>query len=307
MPRVATQSAPHTATSDAPPAADGRAQGARARIAGTSRALIWIYVLILVGLVVAGFIAPLPYDPTTPNTAALNQPPSSSHLFGTDSSGFDVFSRTIRAGSRDLPLALVGTLLSLVIGVPLGLLAASRTRWSGAMMRGLDIFQAFPLLILAMAVVALTGNSINNIVFAIAVINVPLFIRLVRSDAIVLREAKFVEAATIIGCSPWRVMWRHVLPNVRGVILAQTSLAMGIAIVVIAALNFVGIGVRPPDPTWGSMMKVGAVGISQGDWWPVAFPALAVFIVILAFNGIANAIEEPAGLRYSRKSGTATI
>lgn len=248
-------------------------------------------VAVLLGFVVAGVLSPLPYDPTSPDVGAILQPPSDAHWFGTDASGFDVFSRTIEAPSRDLPLAIAGTLLSLLIGVPLGLLASGKTRLAGLLMRGLDVFQAFPLVIIAIAIVTLTGNHIQNVVYAIAVINVPRFMRLIRGEALALRESRFIEAAVAMGCSPLRIMFRHLLPNVREVILVQASLAAAYALIVIASLNFLGVGVSPPDPTWGSMIQSGAQNIAAGQWWVSVFPSIGLFVAVLCFNAIANGLQ----------------
>jgi peptide/nickel transport system permease protein len=265
---------------------------------GVRGATIGATILLL--LLLVGFFLPLPYDPTTPDVTAILKAPSASHIFGTDVTGFDVFSRTIASARRDLPLALIGTLLSLVVGVPLGLLASSKAWYSGWLMRGLDVFQAFPLVIIAIAVVTLTGNHIGNVVVAIAVINAPRFMRLVRSEALSLRESRFVEAAHSIGASPARVMVRHMLPNVTGVILVQVSLAAANAIIVIASLNFLGVGVSPPDPTWGSMIQQGAEDVTTGEWWTVAFPGLAVLIAVLSFNLVADGLEHMTESRGGR-------
>lgn len=246
---------------------------------------------VLAALVLSGYFAPLPYDPVAPDVFAILQPPSAAHWFGTDANGFDVLSRTIEAPRRDLPLAIFGTLLSLVIGVPLGLLGSGRTRLAETMMRALDVFQAFPLVIIAVAIVTLTGNHIQNVVYAIAVINVPRFMRLIRSEALSLRESRFMEAAVATGCSPARIMFRHLLPNVREVILVQASLAAAYALIVIASLNFLGIGVSPPAPTWGSMIQSGAQNIASGQWWISAFPSLGLFVAVLCFNAIANGLQ----------------
>lgn len=247
---------------------------------------------LLILMILAAFFAPLPYDPVTPNVDVIAQPPSSAHWFGTDLTGSDVFSRTIASGKRDLPLALLGTLLSLVLGVPLGLMASSKDPWGERLMRALDVFQAFPLLVLALAIVTLTGNRIQNVVVAIAIINVPRFMRLVRSEALALRESRFIEAAIAVGSSPARVMFRHLLPNVVGTVLVQSSLTAAYAVIVIAALNFLGIGVSLPDPTWGSMIQSGARDISQGQWWMSVFPGLAIFAVVFGFNLVADGLDE---------------
>lgn len=247
--------------------------------------------LAVLALLLVASLMPLPYNPTQPVPLDSLQPPGARHWFGTDSNGFDVFSRTIASASRDLPLAVSGTFASLLIGVPLGLVASTKGPWGERIMRGLDVFQSFPLVIIAIAIVTVTGNRLENVIFAIMVINVPRFMRLVRSEALTLRESRFIEAAWSIGASPWRVMRRHLLPNIAGVTLVQTSLAAAHAIVVIAALSFLGVGVSPPEPTWGSMIQAGARNMTTGEWWTVAFPGLAVFVAVASLNLVADGLQ----------------
>jgi peptide/nickel transport system permease protein len=246
-------------------------------------------------MLLAGFFLPLPYHPNATDVDALARAPSADHWFGTDVSGRDVFSRVVTSARRDLPLSLAGTSLALAIGVPLGLIASAKGRWGERLMRVLDAFQAFPLLVLAVAIVTLTGNQVQNVVLAIALVNAPRFMRLVRSEALVLRESRFIEAATALGCSPSRIMFQHLLPNVVGVVLVQCSLAAASAIMVIAALNFLGIAASPPDPTWGSMIQSGARNIIQGQWWMSLFPGLAVLISVFSLNLIADSLEQTLG------------
>jgi peptide/nickel transport system permease protein len=200
----------------------------------------------IIVLILASLFAPLPYDPEAPNPGVGISPPSADHWFGTDITGGDVFSRTIAAAWIDLSLALAGTFLSLIIGVPLGLLTSVKKRWSDNLVRGMDAFQAFPLLILALVLVSLSGNKLYMVVVAIALINIPRYMRLIRSEVLSLREARFMEATTAVGVPLPRALRKHVLPNVMGMITAQTTLTMANAIVVIATLSFLGIGVAPP-------------------------------------------------------------
>jgi peptide/nickel transport system permease protein len=247
--------------------------------------------LILVVLI-AAFLAPLPHNPLQVNTSMTLQRPGSGHWFGTDNLGRDLFSRVIVAGRTDLPLALLGTVASLCIGVPFGLIASAKGKWSERLMRGLDMFQAFPLLILAIVIVTLAGNHLSNVVIAIAITNTPRFIRLVRAEALALRESRFIEAAIAIGASRTRVLARHMLPNVTGPILVQASLTAAQAIVLIAALSFLGIGITPPKASWGAMIQNGAGDIATGQWWISVFPGLAVFACVLSFNLIGEGLEQ---------------
>jgi len=246
--------------------------------------------IILLTMLLAGLFAPLPFDPIKPNPSETLSPPNASHWFGTDRSGLDIFSRTIVAARLDLPLAISGALVSLMVGVPLGLAASTKTRWAERFMRGLDAFQAFPLLVLAIVIVALTGNNLRNIVVAIALINIPRFIRLTRSEALALRESRFIEAARAIGASPRRVLFRHLLPNIVGTIFAQASLAVAHAIVVIAALSFLGIGITPPDASWGAMIREGSQTMATGHWWVATAPGVAVFLAVVSFHTIADGL-----------------
>ncbi|SDF35175.1 peptide/nickel transport system permease protein [Lentzea fradiae] len=242
-------------------------------------------------MLLASFLAPLPYDPMTPDPTAVLKAPSGEYIFGTDANGFDVFSRVIAAGRSDLPLALMGTLASLVIGLLIGLPLSVKSKWSEGFMRALDAFQSFPLIVLSVTIVSLTGNDIQNILYAIVIINGPRFIRLIRGEALSIRDGRFIEAAIATGARPRRVVFRHIMPNVVDVCLVQCSLTTANAVIVIAALNFLGIGVSPPTPTWGSMVQVGAQAISTGQWWIAIWPGVAIFIAIASLNMLANGIQ----------------
>jgi peptide/nickel transport system permease protein len=256
-----------------------------------ARLSVYTGVIVLVLILSSSYIINTPYDPNATNPDLVARPPDAEFWFGTDLVGRDIFSRVISASRRDLPLALIGTLVSLLIGVPIGLLVSVKSRWSEIVMRGLDALQSFPLMILAIAIVTLTGNRLENVIIAIAIINGPRFIRIVRSEALSLRERRFIEAAIAIGASPVRIMFRHLLPNVTGMILAQSSLSAANAILAIAALNYIGFGVTPPDASWGSMLQAGARNAIQGQWWMAGFPALAVILSVFSLNLIADGVE----------------
>lgn len=255
-------------------------------------------VAFIVLLLLASLVAPLPYDPTATNGSNALKAPGAEHWFGTDGAGGDVFSRVISAARIDLSLALAGTLLSLVVGLPLGLVASGKGRASDWLVRGLDAFQAFPLLILALALVSLSGNRLYMVVVAIALINVPRYIRLMRSEILSLRESRFIEAAIAMGATPGRITFRHLLPNVWGIVLVQTSLTIANAIVVIASLSFLGVGVSAPTPSWGGMIRDGAGNMSSGEWWIAGFAGIAVLLCVLAFNQLADAIGDRTARTY---------
>ena len=139
---------------------------------------------------------------------------------------------------------------------------------------------------------SISGNRLENVVIAIAVINIPRFMRLVRSEVLSLRESRFAEAAIAIGATKARLMFRHLLPNLTGIILAQVSIAAAHAIIVIAALSFLGIGITPPDASWGAMIQSGARNMISGQWWVAAFPGMAVVIAVASLNLIADGLDD---------------
>lgn len=257
---------------------------------------VTVGILILAGLVFSSFVAQLPFDPLSPDPRAMLQAPGGVHLMGTDGSGFDVFARVLYSARLDIPLAVAGVAVSVVIGVPVGLLAGGRSRWTEWLMRAIEVFQAFPLIVLAIVIVQITGNRVENVILALAIVNVPRFIRLVRAEVLTIRESRFIEAAHAIGASPARITFRHILPNVPGIILVQSSLAAANGIIVIASLNFIGLGSNPPIPNWGSMIQEGSQYIPQGAWWVAIFPGLATLVTIIAFNLIADNLEYLLGV-----------
>jgi peptide/nickel transport system permease protein len=242
-------------------------------------------------LILASLVAPLPYSPTVPDPTAVQMGPSGRHWFGTDQIGLDIFTRTLAAAHVDLLLALSGALAAMIVGSALGILASRRGKLSGAFMRVVDLFQAFPLLVVILTIVSLTGGGTLVLILTIAIVSVPGFIRLVRAEALSVRESRYIEYAEIIGASRWRVIMRHILPNVSGIVIAQLSLAAAAAVSVLAAMSYLGQGVEPPTASWGSMIQSGSSGIGTGQWWPVVFPAAALALSIVALNLVADGID----------------
>lgn len=267
------------------------------------RSKVYDYVSLAAGLApvallyLAALFLPLPYSPTQPNVSAISLPPSSIHFFGTDASGFDIFSRTIAAARVDLPLAVGATFAAMLVGVPLGLAASSEHWHASALMRFVDALQSLPLLLVALAVVTVAGNHSGDVIFAIILVVAPMFVRIVRGGALAVRNSRFVEAAVVSGCRPLRVLRVHLLPNVLNLVLTQFAIGVAAAIIVIAGLNFLGVGTSPPTPDWGSMVATGAGVIDQGQWWVALFPGLAILLVIVCFNVIARSIEDLARAR----------
>ncbi|MCC8179504.1 MAG: ABC transporter permease [Planctomycetes bacterium] len=241
-----------------------------------------IIILVLLLGIFAPFIAP--YGPETANPTHSRLPPGWQHFFGTDETGMDIFSRCIYAIRIDVFIGVTGTLVSLLFGIPLGLLAGYYENWLGEIiMRVADLVQAFPVFILAMALVAILGNNVHNILFAIAFLNAPIYLRFVRSEVLALKKRPFVEAAQCAGMSDRRIMFVELLPNSLRPALVQASVNIGAAILLTAGLSFIGAGVRVPTPEWGSMISIGAPLIISGQWWSAFFPGISIAVTVLGF------------------------
>jgi ABC-type dipeptide/oligopeptide/nickel transport system permease component len=250
---------------------------------------------IIVTMIAAAYIVPAvwAYKVKTSNALGTLQHPSLHHLFGTDSFGFDIFVRVVYASRTDLSIAAEGVFLSAIVGVLLGLLVgfSRRTALDEVVMRVVDMIQAFPVLIVAVALVAFAGNSLTNVVWALAFINAPIFLRLARSQVLSVREHRYVEAATALNNSRPRILIRHVLPNVLGPVIVQVGISLGYAILTVASLAFLGLGVQAPTPEWGSMILSGKDSITTGQWWTVVFPGVAVLVAVAGFNLLAEGVE----------------
>jgi peptide/nickel transport system permease protein len=248
-----------------------------------------------VALCVLALIGPwiVPYDPIASNVANALKAPSAQHWAGTDQLGRDVFSRLVVATRLDLAIAASAVTLSFaagaVIGAVCGYMGGRTDRVIG---RLVDILMAFPLFVLAMALVAALGNRIENIVIATAIINLPFYIRFARAEVNVRRNAGWVEAARACGDSHLSVILRSLLPNVLPAMAVQVSLNLGWAILNAAGLSFIGLGVKPPTPEWGIMVAEGARFISTGKWWLVAFPGLALMLTVLCFNLLGDGLRD---------------
>jgi peptide/nickel transport system permease protein len=251
-------------------------------------ALFTAFVLLAV---LGPFIAP--YDPLATDTARAMQPPSLSHWFGTDSLGRDILSRIIVATRLDFGIAVAAVALSFVFGIALGLAAGFFGGWwDRIILRLADTIMAFPLFVLAMGIVAALGNSVANIVYATAIINLPFYIRVARAEANVRRNAGFVEAARLAGNSDWRILSHHIFPNILPPAMVQVSLNMGWAILNAAGLSFIGLGVRPPIPEWGIMVAEGATYIISGEWWVAFFPGMVLMLAVFCFNLLGDGLRD---------------
>jgi peptide/nickel transport system permease protein len=235
----------------------------------------------------------VPHDPLASNATAALQPPSSTHWFGTDALGRDIFSRTIVATRLDLGIAVSAVVLSFAIGISLGLAAGFFGGWWDAIItRCSDTIMAFPLFVLAMGIVAALGNTVGNIVLATAIINLPFYIRVARAEANVRRGAGFIEAARLSGNGDVRILAVHLFPNILPPAMVQVSLNMGWAILNAAGLSFIGLGVRPPTPEWGILVAEGAQFIVSGEWWVSFFPGAVLMLAVFTFNLLGDALRD---------------
>lgn len=235
----------------------------------------------------------VPFDPLASDTANALQPPSWKHWFGTDNLGRDVFSRVVAATRLDFMIAFSAVALSFVIGSVLGCLAGYYGGWTDRVIgRSVDTIMAFPLFVLAMGIVAALGNTVENIVYATAIINLPFYTRVARAEVNVRRNAGFVDAAKLAGNSDARLLAFHLYPNILPPMMVQISLNLGWAILNAAGLSFIGLGVRPPSPEWGIMVAEGATFIVSGHWWLALFPGAALMLAVFCFNLLGDGLRD---------------
>jgi peptide/nickel transport system permease protein len=234
-----------------------------------------------------------PHDPLASNAANALQPPSWEHWFGTDQLGRDVFSRVLVATRLDLMISVAAVALSFVVGSMLGSVAGYYGGWADAVIgRVTDTIMAFPLFVLAMGIVAALGNSVENIVYATAIVNLPFYIRVARAEVSVRRTAGYVEAARLAGNGDARLLALTIFPNILPPMMVQISLNLGWAILNAAGLSFIGLGVRPPTPEWGIMVAEGATFIISGEWWLALFPGAALMLAVFCFNLLGDGLRD---------------
>ncbi len=248
-------------------------------------------LLLLLGAVLGPSLAP--YDPLATNTSRALEPPSWDHWFGTDQVGRDIFSRLIVATRLDMVISIAAVSLSFALGSCLGACAGFFGGWLDRIgSRLMDTIMAFPLFVLAMGIVAALGNTVQNIVYATAIINLPFYARLARAEINLRREAGFVEAARLSGNSDARILAVHLFPTVLPTMMVQISLNLGWSILNAASLSFIGLGVRPPTPEWGIMVADGASYIISGEWWVALFPGAALMVAVFCFNLLGDGLRD---------------
>ncbi len=262
------------------------------RLLRTPRAMFGFLVILLVAFS-AGFAEHLiPYDTEEMDFDALLGGISAAHPFGTDQLGRDMLSRLILGARVAMEVSIGAVGLGVAMGVPIGLAAAIIGGWfDDITMRVMDAVVVFPSLLVAVALAAALGNSLGTVILAIGLANVPWLARIVRGQALGLRELDFVAAAEVAGTTTLRIMTRHILPNCLAPVIVQTTLGMGYAVLTEAALGFIGVGIQPPTPTWGNMLQAAFPMLEQHPLLSVV-PGVAIFVLVLAFNLLGDALRD---------------
>ncbi|HLU59833.1 MAG TPA: ABC transporter permease [Pseudonocardia sp.] len=256
---------------------------------------------IIVTFLVLAFAAPLisPYDPNAQDLSAAIQPPSASHWLGTDQLGRDIATRLMYGTRISLLIGVLAVAIGLVVGVPLGVVAGYYGGWADmAVSRFADMLFAFTSILLALTLVAVLGVSLQNVIVAVGISVIPVIVRLVRSSVLSLREEPFVEAARALGAGDLRIIVRHVFRNCLTPVLVHATLSIGVSILLAAGLGFLGLGVQSPTAEWGTMLGEGRQFIFSAPHL-TAFPGIAIFLAILAFNLLGDGLRDALDPRLS--------
>ena len=259
-----------------------------------SRWIVIFGIIVVLAFIVIALFAPLlaPYDPTEPDYSAITQPLSKEHWLGTDELGRDVLSRLIFGTRISLIVAVVGTFVSGLVGMLLGLLSGYLGRWvSAIVMRFIDALMALPPIILMLAIAALLGGGLTNVLISLFIAMIPTYCRLAYGEVLSIKENDYITATRSIGASNLRIMMRHVLPNVFPPILVLVTLNMGFAILAEASLSYLGIGINPPTPTWGNMVSNGYNYLRTLPLLSIA-PGTAILLLVLAFNIVGDGLRD---------------
>jgi peptide/nickel transport system permease protein len=249
---------------------------------------------VLVIVIALAMLAPImtTYQPTEQTRRDRLQPPSSTHLFGTDNLGRDIFSRVLYGGQISLQVGIFSVALGALAGTLLGLIAGYFGGWwEIIVMRLIDIMLAFPGILLALAIIAVLGRDLRNVMIAVGVASIPIYTRVVRGSTLSIKEYDYVLAARALGAPSWRIILRHILPNVIAPIIVVTTNGAGGAIISGAALSFLGLGQQPPNPEWGLMLNEGREYIRVAAW-VTTFPGLAIVVTVLSINLLGDGLRD---------------
>ena len=257
------------------------------------RKLVLIGAAVLAVVTLLALFAPwvTPYDPTSMKILDRMQSPRASHWFGTDELGRDVFSRVVFGARYSLLIGAVVVVISVTGGVLLGLAAGFFRRLDGPIMRVVDAMMSFPDILLAIALVAVLGASMTNVILALAIVYTPRVARVVRASTLVVRELLFIEAARALGVSTWRILFIHILQNIASPILVQATFIFAYAVLAEAGLSFLGVGVPPELPTWGTMIASGQQFAHQAIWL-VVFPGVAIVLAALSLQMVGDGFRD---------------
>ena len=280
---------------------EGRRDGVLRRLVRSRKGALGLTVLGLIGLV--ALLSPLlaPYDPNEIHLRDQLAGPSASYWFGTDEVGRDILSRVMYSARPAIGAGLLTIVLAAVVGAATGLLAGYRGGWVDAIvMRVWDTLLAFPAIFLAIGIVSVLGPGWVNAVLAIAILNMPVFARLVRASTLAMRSRDFVTAAHAIGCSDWRTMLTHIFPNCLAPLVVQMAIAAPEAILVEASLSFLGLGSQPPDPSWGNMLSAAQGYLYRSPTYAL-FPGLAITLIVIAMNYVADALQDAIDPQRTRR------
>jgi peptide/nickel transport system permease protein len=249
-----------------------------------------VLAIVVFVAVAANWITPFGVnDVDVPNAL---RPPSGDHWFGTDELGRDVLSRVLVATQASMRVAVVSVAFAVVVGVTVGIVAGYRGGWVDAVfMRAVDVMFAFPVLLLALAVVAVLGPGTTTTILAIGIVYTPIFARVARASTLGVRVEPFVQISRAMGTGSRYILARHIVPNIAGPLIVQTSLSLAFAILSEAALSFLGLGIQPPQPSLGRMI-FDSQGFVTMAWWMAVFPGAAIFLIVLAFNLVGDGLRD---------------
>jgi peptide/nickel transport system permease protein len=249
---------------------------------------------VLLTIVLAALLAPLisPYDPIKTSQRTSLEAPSRAHFMGTDRFGRDVLTRVLWGGRLSLPVGFVSVVIAAVVGVALGLIAGYYGgRLDAVIMRFVDLLLAFPGILLALAIVAVLGASLLNLMIAVGIASIPDYVRITRGTVLSVKEREFVLAARTVGIRDSAIILRHILPNVLAPLIVLATLGMASAIITASALSFLGLGIKPPTPEWGNMLAEGREFL-QHAWWVAFFPGLAIMLTVFAINLLGDGLRD---------------
>lgn len=262
--------------------------------------LIGLVILLVIGLaaVLAPFVAP--YDPNKLAIVSRLKPPSAAHIFGTDEYGRDILSRVVYAGRISLTVGICVAALSSLFGIFFGLLAGFFRRLDSVISRIVDAMMAFPDILLAIALVAALGGSVFNVIIALSIVYTPRVARVARASTLVIRELTYVEAARALGVSTWRILGNHVLRNIVSPLIVQATFTFAYAMLAEAGLSFLGVGVDPSTPTWGTMINAGRKYVSTAGWL-ILFPGVAITLSVLALQIVGDGLRDALDPNLSKE------